>query len=82
MVPCTELLICNSAVRNCIRENRIHEIPNIIETSGKLGMHTMDASIIEMFNKGYLDRQEAIARSSDSAKMEKMIGTCRLKVAT
>jgi twitching motility protein PilT len=32
MVPCTEILLCTSAVRNCIRENRIYEIPNIIET--------------------------------------------------
>lgn len=75
MVPCTELLLCTSAVRNCIRENRIHEIPNIIETSGRLGMHSMDASIIKMHGKGYIDREEAIARSSDSVKMERLIGS-------
>jgi twitching motility protein PilT len=74
MVPCTEMLICTAAVRNCIRDNRIHEIPNIIETSGRLGMHSMDASIIEMHAKGYIDREEAIARSSDSVKMARMIG--------
>ena len=27
MVPCTEILLCTSATRNCIRENRIYEIP-------------------------------------------------------
>jgi len=75
MVPCTELLICTSAVRNCIRENRIHEIPNIIETSGRLGMHTMDASIIQMHGKGYIEREEAIARSSDSVKMGRLLGS-------
>ncbi|MHC4639788.1 MAG: type IV pilus twitching motility protein PilT, partial [Planctomycetota bacterium] len=32
MVPCTEILLCTPAVRNCIRENRLCEIPNIIET--------------------------------------------------
>ena len=36
MVPCTEVLLCTPAVRNCIRENRIYEIPNIIETNRKL----------------------------------------------
>ena len=75
MVPCTEILLCTSAVRNCIRENRIHEIPNIIETSGRLGMHSMDASIIEMHGKGYIDREEAIARSSDAAKMKRLLGS-------
>ena len=75
MVPCTELLLCTSAVRNCIRENRIHEIPNIIETSGRLGMHSMDASIIKMHSKGYIAREDAIARSSDSVKMARLLGT-------
>ncbi|MHC4500402.1 MAG: type IV pilus twitching motility protein PilT, partial [Planctomycetota bacterium] len=48
MVPCTEILLCTPAVRNCIRENRLCEIPNIIETSSKLGMHSMDSSIADM----------------------------------
>jgi twitching motility protein PilT len=73
MVPCTEILLCTSAVRNCIRENRIYEIPNIIETSRRLGMQNLDYSITEMYSKGYLDREEAIMRSSNSGKMEKTL---------
>ena len=73
MVPCTEILLCTSAVRNCIRENRIYEIPNIIETSRRLGMQTMDSSIAEMYSKGYLDREEAITRSNNPGKMEKLL---------
>ena len=34
MVPCTEILLCTSAVRNCIRENRVYEIPNITRRRG------------------------------------------------
>ena len=73
MVPCTELLLCTSAVRNCIRENRIYEIPNIIETSRRMGMQNLDNSIVEMYSKGYLDREEAIARSTNPGKMEKLL---------
>ena len=73
MVPCTEILLCTSAVRNCIRENRIYEIPNIIETSRRLGMQSMDYSIQEHYQSGYLDREEAIIRSSNPGKMEKML---------
>jgi twitching motility protein PilT len=72
MVPCVEILLCTSAVRNCIRENRIFEIPNIIETSRKVGMQLMDHSIAQMYFNGYLDREEAIARSTNPGKMEKM----------
>lgn len=72
MVPSTEILLCTSAVRNCIRENRIYEIPNIIETSRRLGMHNMDSSIAELYSKGYIDREEALLRSSDPGKMERL----------
>ncbi|HUT28157.1 MAG TPA: type IV pilus twitching motility protein PilT [Sedimentisphaerales bacterium] len=73
MVPCTEILLCTSAVRNCIRENRIYEIPNVIETSRRLGMQVMDYSIAEMYSKGYIDREEAVSRSNNPGKMEKML---------
>ncbi len=73
MVPCTEILLCTSAVRNCIRENRIYEIPNIIETSRRLGMQNLDNSISELYFQGYIDREEAIMRSSNPAKMEKTL---------
>jgi len=73
MVPCTEILLCTSAARNCIRENRIYEIPNIIETSRRLGMQNLDTSIADMYLKGYIDREEAINRSSNPGKMEKTL---------
>jgi twitching motility protein PilT len=73
MIPCTEILLCTSATRNCIRENRIFEIPNIIETSRRLGMQSLDHSIAEMFFKGYIDREEAVVRSSNPGKMEKLL---------
>jgi twitching motility protein PilT len=73
MIPCTEILLCTSATRNCIRENRIYEIPNIIETSRRLGMQSLDSSIAEMYFKGYIDREEAIARSTNPGKMEKTL---------
>jgi len=75
MVPCTEILLCTSAVRNCIRENRIYEIPNIIETSRRLGMQNLDYSIAEMYSKGYINKDEAVMRSSNPAKMEKSLGS-------
>jgi twitching motility protein PilT len=77
MVPCTEILLCTAAARNCIRENRIYEIPNIIETSRRLGMQSMDSSITEMYFKGYIDRDEAIVRSSSPGKMEKTLAAGR-----
>jgi twitching motility protein PilT len=74
MIPGIEILLCTSATRNCIRENRIYEIPNIIETSRRLGMQSMDHSITQMYSKGYIHREDAVARSSNPGRMEKTLG--------
>lgn len=73
MVPCTEILLCTAAVRNCIRESRIFELPNIIETSKRIGMRSMDDSIAEMYSRGFLDRDEAVTRATNPGKMEKRL---------
>jgi len=38
-----------------------------------LGMQNLDYSIAEMYSKGYIDREEAVIRSSNPAKMEKTL---------
>lgn len=73
MVPAVEILLCNSAVRNCIRENRIYEIPNIIATSRKIGMQEMDNSIAELYFKGFIGRDDAIDNSTNPSKMGKTL---------
>ena len=64
MVPACEVMICTHAVRNCIRENRLHEIPNIIETSRAAGMCTLDESIKNLYLNGLIDREHAIAEAA------------------
>jgi twitching motility protein PilT len=73
MVPAVEILICNSAVRNCIRENRIHEIPNIIATSRRIGMQEMDNSIAGLHFKGFISKEEAMNCTSNPLAMEKLL---------
>jgi len=64
MIPACEVMICNSAVRNCIRENRIHEIPNIIETNRAMQMCPLDESIKRLFLKGCINRGQAMSRAT------------------
>jgi twitching motility protein PilT len=70
MIPAVEVLICNAAVRNCIRENRVFEIPNIIETSKALGMVSMDASIKQLVMNGYVSREDALAAATQPERMK------------
>ncbi len=56
----TEVLVCTTAVRNLIREDKIFQIPNVIQSGGKSGMHTLDGDLLRLVREGKVDRQEAI----------------------
>lgn len=63
MVPACEIMICNSAVKSCIRDNRVHEIPNIIATGRAVGMCTLDESIKALYLNGRISRQQAVSEA-------------------
>ncbi|MCK4625199.1 MAG: type IV pilus twitching motility protein PilT [Phycisphaerae bacterium] len=67
MIPTAEVLICNNATRACIRENRIFEIPNIIQTNAAMGMITQDQSLKRLFLNGCISRETVLnnARTKD-----------------
>jgi twitching motility protein PilT len=73
MIPALEIMLCTPAVRNCIRENRIFEIPNIIETSRGLGMQTLDSSIKQLFVNGYVSREDAVAQAAHPEKLDRAL---------
>ena len=73
MVPATEVLIVTPAVRNCIREQRLFEIPNIISTNRGLGMQTLDGSIREHFLNGRISRESALAQASNPDRLAQML---------
>lgn len=55
----TEILINNSAVANLIRNEKIHQIVNIMQTSRAYGMHTLEASIKELVQSGIISKEAA-----------------------
>jgi twitching motility protein PilT len=73
MIPGIEVMLCTPAVRNCIRENRIFEIPNIIATSRALGMQSLDDSIKQLFVNGYISREDAVAQAAHPEKLERSL---------
>jgi twitching motility protein PilT len=71
MIPATEIMICTQAVKSCIRDNRIFEIPNVIETSRAQGMQSLDVSLQVLCRNGYVTRQDAIANATHPEKFER-----------
>ena len=60
-----ELLVPNPAIRNLIREDKVHQIYSIMQTGQtKFGMQTMNQSLFELYSKGLITYEDAIGRSS------------------
>jgi twitching motility protein PilT len=70
MVPAVEILLCDPAVRNIIRESRTFEIPNVIETNSRKGMVARDASIATLVFNGLVEKDIAIANSTDPQRLQ------------
>jgi len=59
-----ELLVPNPAIRNLIREDKIHQIYSMMQTGqAKFGMQTMNQSLIELYVKGFLSYEDVFGRS-------------------
>lgn len=58
-VAATEILVSVPAVTNLIRNEKIHQIPSIMQTSRALGMHTLENSIQALISSGKISLEEA-----------------------
>ncbi len=73
VIPAYELLICNVAVSNLIRESRTHEIPSVIETSSQAGMIDFNRSLAELVRRGEITIENAYHYSLNPKILEKLL---------
>ena len=65
-----EIMICTPAVRNVIREMRIEQIPNLIQTGSQYGMQSMDNSIRDLYARGLISYEEAVTYMKDPSLLD------------
>ncbi|MDO8684614.1 MAG: type IV pilus twitching motility protein PilT [Armatimonadota bacterium] len=68
-----EIMIATPAVRNLIREGKTHQITSVIQTSGSVGMQTMDQHLRDLCQKGLIGFDEAIMRAMNPDELKKMM---------
>ena len=73
VVAC-EVLIPTPAVRNLIREGKTHQIYSAIQTSGSIGMQTMDAHLAQLVRLGKVSRQLAEQRAAVPEELKRLLG--------
>ena len=71
LVPAFEVMNLNSAIRNMIRESKVHQIDSIIATSAAEGMVAMDSSIFDLYDKGIISEMNAIKFASNADLLKK-----------
>ncbi|TMA93137.1 MAG: type IV pilus twitching motility protein PilT [Deltaproteobacteria bacterium] len=55
-IAACEILIGAPAVRNLIREGKLHQIPSIMQTSQRLGMQTLDLALADLMKRGLIEQ--------------------------
>jgi len=69
-----EILVPNAAIRNLIREDKVHQIYSMMQTGqSKYGMQTFNQSLATLYFKKAITLQTALARSSNPDELQEMI---------
>lgn len=72
-VAAFEIMTGTPAIRNLIREGKSHQVQTNIQTGTRFGMQTMDGSLLELYRKGMITRETALAQSIDIDFMRKYL---------
>jgi twitching motility protein PilT len=64
-IAAREVMICNRAVRNLIREGKYNQLYSAIQTGTEDGMITMDAALGRLLNEGMIEYEAALEAAPD-----------------
>src|SRR6266545_1946809 len=70
-----EIMVTTPAIRNLIREEKIHQIYSAMQAGQKFGMQTMNQSLLDLVQKRKITREEALNRSMLPEELSQLLGT-------
>jgi twitching motility protein PilT len=73
-VMALEIMVTTPAIRNLIREEKIHQIYSAMQSGQKFGMQTMNQSLAELVRKRLITREEATNRSTLPEELAQLLG--------
>ncbi len=74
-VAAVEIMVATPAIRNLIREGKVHQIYSIMETSAQQGMQTMDRALADLHLNGLVSFEEAVLRCIDRENFMRFVQT-------
>ena len=68
-----EILTVTPAIRNMVREEKVHQIYSAMQAGQKFGMQTMNQALANLYLRGLISRQEAVSRSLTPEELLRLI---------
>lgn len=73
LIPAFEIMFVNAAVRNMIRESKVHQIDNVIYSSGGEGMVSMDSDLYRLCSSGVISYENALMYAVNPESLKKRL---------
>ena len=73
LIPACEIMLATPAIGNLIRENKIHEIPLIIETSAEEGMISLNRSLAALVKNKEISLDNALLYSQSPSELRMLV---------
>ncbi len=70
----SEIMLVNPAIRALVRDDKGHQVYSIIQTSGKLGMKTMNQSLFELYRASLVTYEDCLSVSQDRTEFQRLVG--------
>ena len=73
LIPALEIMITTPAVANLIRENKIHELPLVVETSAEMGMISLNRYLANLIKAKEISLENALSYSLDPVELRSLV---------
>ena len=78
-----EVMVPNSAIRNLIREDKIHQLYSAMQVGqSKHGMQTMNQALLELYSRRAISLDEALGRCTDPDELRSMLSAAAARTGT
>jgi twitching motility protein PilT len=74
-VAACEVMVATPAIRNLVREGKVHQIYSAMQAGGRFGMQTMDMSLAQHVKAGRITQQMAFERCHDAEELARLVGS-------
>ncbi|MDP2663848.1 MAG: type IV pilus twitching motility protein PilT [bacterium] len=73
LIPACEIMMSTPAIANLIRENKVHELDLVIETSAEMGMISLNRSLANLIKAREITLENALRYSLNPSELGKLV---------